>query len=61
MTGTEDDLADNLEQDSKYEVKVEARNEWGWSGTSQVFRFFTRNKGELGGGEVITICQHSFK
>ena len=39
-------FADNLEEDSNYEVKVEARNEWGWSQTSEVFRFYTRNKGD---------------
>ena len=39
-------IADNLEQDSNYEVKVEAKNEWGWSQTSDVFRFYTRNKGD---------------
>jgi len=37
-------VLDNLEQDSNYEVKVEAKNEWGWSQTSDVFRFYTRNK-----------------
>ena len=37
---------DNLEEDSKYEVKVEARNDRGWSGQAQLARFFTRNIGE---------------
>ena len=41
-------FSDNLEQDSNYEVKVESKNEWGWSQTSDVFRFYTRNKGEYG-------------
>jgi len=35
---------DNLEEDSKYEAKVEARNVWGWSNQSDVFKFFTRTK-----------------
>lgn len=35
---------DNLEEDSKYEAKVEARNQWGWGRQSDVFKFFTRTK-----------------
>lgn len=35
---------DNLEEDSKYEAKVEARNQWGWSNQSDVLKFFTRTK-----------------
>jgi len=35
---------DNLEEDSKYEAKVEARNQWGWSNQSDVLRFFTRTR-----------------
>ena len=27
-------------------MKVESKNEWGWSQTSDVFRFYTRNKGD---------------
>ena len=37
---------DNLEEDSKYEARVSARNVWGWSNQSDVFKFFTRTKGE---------------
>jgi len=37
-------ILDNLEQDSSYEVRVEARNGWGWSSTSDTFSFITRNK-----------------
>ena len=29
-------------------MKVESKNEWGWSQTSDVFRFYTRNKGGYG-------------
>ena len=39
-------LSDNLDEDSKYEAKVEARNEFGWSNQSEIFKFFTRNKGK---------------
>lgn len=35
---------DNLDEDSKYEAKVEAKNEFGWSNQSEIFKFFTRNK-----------------
>jgi len=35
---------DNLEEDSKYEAKVEAKNDWGWSNQSDIFKFFTRAK-----------------
>lgn len=35
---------DNLEEDSKYEARVSARNVWGWSNQSDVFNFFTRTK-----------------
>ena len=38
---------DNLDEDSKYEAKVEARNEFGWSKQSNIFKFFTRNKGRF--------------
>lgn len=37
-------ILDNLDEDSKYEAKVEARNEFGWSKQSNIFKFFTRNK-----------------
>merc|ERR1711874_500542 len=37
-------ILDNLDEDSKYEAKVEARNEFGWSNQSEIFKFFTRNK-----------------
>ena len=38
-------VPDNLEEDSKYEARVEARNSFGWSNQSDVFKFFTRTKG----------------
>ena len=38
-------LSDNLEEDCKYEAKVEARNEFGWSNTSDIFQFYIRSKG----------------
>ena len=38
-------VPDNLEEDSKYEARVEARNGFGWSNQSDVFKFFTRTKG----------------
>ena len=50
-------FADNLEEDSNYEVKVEARNEWGWSQTSEVFRFYTRNKGDMMTSDYCNIQQ----
>jgi len=36
-------ILDNLDEDSKYEAKVEARNVFGWSNQSNIFNFFTRN------------------
>lgn len=39
--------SDNLEEDSKYEARVEARNGFGWSNQSDVFKFFTRTKGKI--------------
>ena len=38
-------ISDNLDEDSKYEAKVEARNMFGWSNQSNSFSFFTRNAG----------------
>ena len=43
---------DNLEEDSKYEARVEARNMFGWSNQSDVFKFFTRTKGRKRSLEV---------
>ena len=40
-------VPDNLEEDSKYEARVEARNGFGWSNQSDVFKFFTRTKGKF--------------
>jgi len=35
---------DNLEEDCKYEAKVEARNKFGWSNTSDIFQFYSKSE-----------------